>query len=80
MSTITKRKLFFTMVLHPFNGWTRVGNAYTSKEQAQEWLPMVRGSWYMCKCKISQFTAIYIDGKLSDKSKEILDKKFNLDS
>ena len=27
-----KRAVFFTMVMHPATGWTRVGNAYPSRK------------------------------------------------
>jgi len=40
-----KRTVFFTMVMHPANGWTRVGNAYPSRKAAADWLPFVRGAW-----------------------------------
>lgn len=30
----TKRTVFFTMILHPVSGWTRVGNAYGSRASA----------------------------------------------
>ena len=31
-----KRTVFFTMVMHPATGWTRVGNAYPSRKAAAD--------------------------------------------
>lgn len=75
-----KKTLFFTMVDHPAKGWTRVGNAYPSSKSATEWLPFVSGSWRGLRTKISQCTVRFKDGKLTEKSREILDKKFNLEA
>jgi hypothetical protein len=79
MSETTKETVFFTMVQHPINGWTRVGNAYTSYNRATGWLSFVRGAWSGCKVKVSQFTAVWVDGELTDKSVKTLDEKYNLD-
>lgn len=75
-----KRTVFFTMVMHPAKGWTRVGNAYPSKKSASDWLPFVRGAWRGCRAKVSQCTLRIEDGKVCEESKRVLDKKFNLDA
>lgn len=75
---ITKRKLFFIMVLHPADGWIRVGKPYHSRSAAIEWLPIVRGSWRYMRTKISQLTVELVNGKPTEKSKRILDEKFNI--
>lgn len=49
-----KRTVFFTMVMHPAKGWTRVGNAYPSRKAAADWLPFVRGAWRGLRAKVSQ--------------------------
>jgi hypothetical protein len=74
-----KKVLFFTMVMHPAKGWMRVGNAYSTRNAAQDWLPVVRGYWRGLPVKVSQCT-IYLDGgRICEKSRRILDEKFNLD-
>lgn len=78
--TVEKRKLFFTMVLHPATGWTRVGNAYGSRKIAHSWLPFVRGAWRGLRAKVSQFTVILENGRPCEKSRRVLDTKYNLDS
>jgi hypothetical protein len=75
-----KRKVFFTMVYHPLKGWMRCGNAYGTKEAAKEWVPFVRKSWRGLRTKVVQFTLELVDGKPSEKSRKVLDKKFNLDA
>lgn len=75
-----KRTLYFTMVLHPAKGWIRVGNAYPTRKGAQEWLPFVRGAWRGLRTKVSQCTVRFDGGAISEKSREVLDKRFNLDA
>jgi hypothetical protein len=79
-NNITKRVLFFNMVFHPVKGWTRVGNAYSSKKAAVEWLPFVRGVWRGCRTKVSQCTIRFVDGVITEPSRLVLSEKFNLDS
>lgn len=79
------RRVFFTMVLNPWKGesgaWERVGKAYATREAARSWLPFVRGAWRnVCRVKIAQCTLRFKDGVLTERSKEILDKKFNMDA
>ncbi len=74
----TTRKFFFVMVEHPMKGWIRVGNAYSSRATAIGWGPIVRGAWCGCRVKVSQFTARFVNGKLDERSREVLDKKYNL--
>ena len=78
---VTTRKLFFLMVEHPFKGWMRVGNSYSTRANAVGWRPFVRGAWRgFCRVKVSQFTARFVDGKLDDRSRATLDTKYNLTS
>ncbi len=75
-----KRTVFFTMVLHPVDGWIRVGNAYPSRKSATDWLPFVRGSWRGCRARVSQCTVRLDGGKVCEKSRRLLDEKYNLDA
>lgn len=79
VTTVNTKTLFFTMVMHPVKGWCRVGNAYPSKQAARDWLPFVRGVWRGLRVKIAQSTVELHDGHVSEKSKKVLDEKFNLD-
>ncbi len=74
-----KRTIFFTMV-RSSSGWVRVGPAYPSREAAREWLPFVRGSWRGCAAKIAQCTIRLDGGKVCEKSRRVLNEKFNMDS
>ena len=73
-----KRTVFFTMINHPLSGWTRVGNAYGSRHAATEWLPFVRGAWRGLRAKVSQCTLYFEDGKPCEKSRKLLDSKYNM--
>jgi len=73
-----KRTVFFTMVLHPVKGWMRCGNAYGSRHAATEWLPFVRGAWRGLRAKVSQCTIYLEDGKPCEKSRKLLDSKYNM--
>jgi hypothetical protein len=73
------RRVWFTMVLHPVDGWTRVGNAYGSREAAVEWLPIVRGAWRGCRARVAQCTLRLVDGAPDERSARVLSEKFNLD-
>lgn len=76
-----KRTLFFTMMMHPVKGWTRVGNVYPSRKAAADWLPFVRGYWRGMRVKVSQATVRLDDnGKICEKSRRLLDEKYNLDT
>ena len=75
-----KRTVFFTMVMHPLKGWTRVGNAYPTRKLAGEWVPFVRGAWKGLRVKVSQCTVYLENGKVSEKSRRLLDTKYNLDA
>lgn len=76
----TEKTVYFTMVLHPASGWTRVGNAYPSPGSAKDWVPFVRGRWRGLGVKVESCRLEFHDGVLSEESKRILDEKFNLDS
>ena len=75
-----KRTVFFTMVMHPLKGWTRVGNAYPTRKLAGEWVPFVRAAWKGLRVKVSQCTVYLENGKVSEKSRRLLDTKYNLDA
>ena len=77
---VEKRTVFFTMVRHPVKGWTRVGNAYATRKDAASWLRFVRGAWRGCNTKVSQCTLQFEDGAVCERSKRLLDKKYNLDA
>lgn len=80
VSVMERRTVFFTMVLHPGKGWARVGNAYATRKGATSWLPFVRGAWRGCQARVSQCTLRLENGALCEKSKRVLDKKYNLDA
>lgn len=73
-----KRTLFFTMVLHPLEGWMRAGNAYPTRAAAAEWLPIVKGRWHT-RAKVAQLT-VMVDakGNVDERSRRVLLDKFNL--
>lgn len=75
-----KRTIFFTMVMHPAKGWMRAGSAYPSRKAANDWLPFVRGAWRGLRVKVSQCTVRLEGGKPCEKSKRLLDEKYNLDA
>ncbi len=79
MAAAVERTVFLTMVSHP-NGWVRVGNAYPSREAATDWVPFVRSAWRGLKTKVEACKLTFVDGKLTDESRQLLDQKFNLDS
>ncbi len=72
-------EVFFTMVLHPAQGWIRVGEAYATREIAQGWLPFVRGAWRGLRVKTRKCPMRIVDGELDEATRERLDKVFNLD-
>ena len=74
------RRVWFTMVLHPANGWMRAGKAYGSREAAREWVFFVRGAWRGLRVKVSQCTLRWVNGQLDEKSRRTLDEKFNMDA
>jgi hypothetical protein len=76
----TKTTIYFTMVLHPINGWIRSGKPYSEKQYAKDWLPFVSGAWRGCRAKVVPFTLKYVDGVLTKETVVTLDKKFNLDA
>lgn len=80
MSNTTKRTLFFIMVVHPVRGLLRVGKPYASREAASSWLSFVRKSWRVCRVYVAQCTVTWRDGKLCQRSAQMLDRKFNMDA
>lgn len=77
---MNSRTVYFTMVRHPTRGLQRVGNAYPSRKAAAEWLPFVRGAWRGCAVSIAQCTLRFKNDALTEASKRVLDRKFNLDA
>ena len=75
-----KRTLFFTMVSLQDGKWTRVGNAYNSRKQAQSWLSFVKSFWGGRSVKLSQCTVKIENGQVCEKSKLLLLQKYNLDA
>lgn len=73
------RRVFFTMVLHPETGWTRVGRCYGTKKSARQWLPLVRGAWRGLYVKVSQCTLRWKDGQMTESSRKTLSEKFNME-
>jgi len=70
---------YFTMILHPFNGWIRVGRQYSSREVAQSWIPFVRKAWRGCKAKVETFRYKTVNGEMDAESKRILSWRYNFD-
>ena len=77
--SVTKVRVFFTMVNHPINGRIRVGHAHSTRENAAGWLPFVRGRWVGCRASISSATLRFVDGVITDKSARLLSEKYNMD-
>jgi hypothetical protein len=68
------------LVLHPLNGWLRVGKAYNSRETAKGWLGFVRGAWRGCRVKVLSCPLTWINRKLDAASLRRLDVQFNMDA
>jgi len=60
--------------------WTRVGNAYNSRKQAQSWLSFVKNFCGGRSVKVSQCTVKIENGQVCEKSKLLLLQKYNLDA
>lgn len=71
------RTVFFIMLDRPA-GPTRVGNAYSSRERAKEWVKFVSKA-HRCRAFITRADLTLVDGQLDAASVELLDKVFNLD-
>lgn len=76
--SVTTRRVFFTMVRHPITGWTRVGNAYATRNGAHGWLSFVSAAWRGLPTRVAQCTLRFLDGVLDERSRRVLDEKFNL--
>ncbi len=74
---VTTRKLYFIMVMR--GEWTRVGNAYPSRESANEWVPFVRSAWRGLKTKVEPCVIELHNGQPTPESIKMLDECFNLD-
>lgn len=75
-----RKTVYFTMVCHPVSGWTRVGNAYKEKATASSWVRFVKKAWRGLPVRVKSCTLWYEDGKLTETSRHVLDKTFNLDT
>ena len=74
------RQVWFNMVKTP-TGWMRVGNAFGSKEAAEDMLDLiVRGYYLGREIKAEPLDLNYVDGRLDEQTVRILDEKFNLDA
>lgn len=76
---ITVRRVWFTMVLVPVKGWTRVGGAYGSEKAARGWLRFVSQAWHGLRTKTSQCTLRWKDGVMDERSRKTLSEKFNME-
>ena len=77
--TVTRRTVWFTMLDPPFKGRVRVGNAFGSRADAVSWIPFVRSYWNGLRVSVAQCTLMLEDGVLTERSKHLLDQKFNLE-
>jgi len=73
------RRVWFTMVLVPGKGWTRVGKAYGSKEAARGRLGFVSKAWHGLRTKVSQCTLRWQCGEMTPRSRETLSTKYNME-
>ena len=73
------RTVYFTMVKIS-TGWIRVGNAYFSRKDAEDWLPFVSESKGGRPAKAEKLTLNYVDGALDKQTVRTLDEVFNLDA
>ena len=74
-------KLYFHMVQSVTDGkWFRVGKAYRQKAAAKDWISFVRSAWFGHKVRLQSCLVTFeLDGKISEKSADKLDKVFNLE-
>lgn len=70
---------YFTMVLHPFRGWIRVGRQYGSRDMAKSCVPFVQKSWLGCRVKVEAFKFTSVNGVLTDDSRKKLAERYNID-
>ena len=78
-SAIVRRRIYFTMIEHPYRGWIRVGPSYGKRATAKGWLPFVRRSWHGLRGKVLSCPLVWRDGRLDEKSVRLLDS-FNMDA
>lgn len=74
-------KLYFHMVQSVTDGkWFRVGKAYRQKAAAKDWISFTRSAWFGHRVRLTPCVVTFaLDGKISEKSAERLDKVFNLE-
>lgn len=75
---LVRRRVYFTMILHPLNGWIRVGKAYAKREVAKSWLSFARSAWHKWPGKVSSCLLVTIDGEPDAATVKRLDA-FNMD-
>lgn len=73
------RRVWFTMVLVPTKGWTRVGKAYGSRKSARGWLGFVGKAWRGLRTRVAQCTLRWNGGVMDERSRRILSEKFNME-
>lgn len=73
------RRVWFTMVLVPTKGWTRVGKAYSSEKIARGWLGFVSQAWRGLRTKTVQCTLRWKGGVMDERSRRTLSEKFNME-
>ena len=73
------RRVYFTMVLVPEKGWTRVGGAYGSEKAARGWLRFVSQAWHGLRTKTAQCTLRWRGGVMDERSRRLLSEKFNME-
>lgn len=69
---------YFCMIKHPLRGWIRVGQQHPTRESARGWLGFARAAYHGLPGRVSQCTVTIIDGKVSERDRQILDQKFNI--
>lgn len=74
------KTVFFTMV-HTPQGVKRIGNAYGSRQAANEWKPFLSSAWHGMRVTVRSCKITYgPDGKPDAKSRKRLSEEFNLDA
>lgn len=72
-------QVFFTMV-EITTGWVRVGDAYSTRREAEDWLDFVSESKGGRPAKVEELKLNYIGDALDEETIQILDEKFNMDA
>jgi hypothetical protein len=72
-------RYYFTMVQGPAGPY-RAGNAYKSESTAESWRDFVSKAHRGLSVEVESVDVEFIDGKVSDESRRVLDERFNLDA